>query len=173
MSANAFDWHMSEDDCLEAQSHGSALGMFTRLHIRYADPTTGEEGMALGVNQPKDYPAFDKLVPEPPKPAARLTQADAWALAEQAAAVLGGKPVDRWWLQVAPDRLLECSDGVQRPANLLADSDCVMWKTVLSKHVKRFHVIDVKAGSDAIHLSLSDREDHDRFADLELRLISL
>lgn len=167
---NPFEWKLSTEDCLESSGFDSAEGMFTRLVIRYLDPETGEEGWVEAVKQ-DGYPLTERAVPRD-GPAAPLSRAEAQELADDAAAVLGGKPDRRRWVTIVADRQLDCSDGERRPASLIEAGDRIAATLILGPESLYVFAV-VNEADDALLLGLSDRGDHDRRLDLHLRLHSL
>ena len=166
--ANAFHWHLRAEECLKANGIESGHEAFTRLYIRYADPISGEEGVVRADNQVAGYPLLERIVPRTP-PGVPLTKTEAQELADEAAAVLGGKPVARHWVQIASDRALICSDGRKRPAKLIEAGDRIIATLLLEQET--LYVFGVTNESDGtVLVSLSDSDNHDRRLDLDLTL---
>lgn len=127
--------------------------------------------MVRAENQVDGYPLLERIVPRTP-PGAPLSQAEAQELADEAGAVLGGKPVGRHWVRIAGDRPLNCSDGGKRPARLIEPGDRIMATLMLQQETLYvFGITNEPEGT--VLLSLSDSDDHDRLVDLDLKLNSL
>jgi hypothetical protein len=148
------DWRLTNEDWLgEGISSGDEA--FTRIYIRYADPVTGEEGVVHAEKKVDNFPLLERIVPRQP-PGASLTKAEAQQLADEAAAVLAGPPISRYWARIEADRPLAYRDGNTRPARLIQPRDSV----AISLHPGEvFYVFDVTSEADGTRVvSLAGRQ---------------
>jgi hypothetical protein len=162
------DWRLTNEDWLGGDGISSGDEAFTRIYIRYADPVTGEEGVVHAEKKVENFPLLERIVPRQP-PGAPLTKAEAQQLADEAAAVLGGVPISRYWVRIEADRPLWYRDGNPRPARLIQPRDSVE----ISLHADEvFYVFDVTPNDGTIVVSLAD-VDLDERLDVEVKLIAL
>ncbi|HTU79992.1 MAG TPA: hypothetical protein VMF09_14655 [Solirubrobacteraceae bacterium] len=163
------DWRLTNEDLLGGEGISSGDEAFTRIYIRYADPVTGEESVVHAEKNVENLPLLERIVPRQP-PGAPLTKADAQELADEAAAVLAGIPISRYWVRIEADRPLAYRDGNMRPARLIQPRDSV----AMSLHPGEvFYVFDVTAEADGtMAVSLAD-VDLDERLDVEVKLIAL
>jgi hypothetical protein len=163
------DWRLTSEDCVSGEGISSGEEAFTKIYIRYADPVTGEQGVVHAEKDVDNYPLLERIVPRQP-PGAPLNKAEAQDLADEAAAVLGGIPINRYWVKIEADRPLEYRDRSKRPARLMRPRDSV----ATSLHPgKVFYVFAVAAETDGtVLVSLADA-DLDERLDVEVKLVGL
>lgn len=164
------DWRLAREDCIRWQGSSSAEEAFTRIYIRYADPTTGEEGVVHAEKAVDEgFPLLERIVPKD-APGAPLTRREAQQLADEAVSVLGGVPIQRYWVTIEAGKLIEHRDAVRRPANQMQPRDSVS-TAFLRKTVLYVSGVTTLADGELL-INLAD-VDLDARLDMEIKLLAL
>ena len=140
--------------------------MFTTILVVYTDSGDGTKQVAQAEagDSAAKYGVFERKV----EAQRAMTREEADALAQRAADVLGGDPVERYWATTDADRPLKHRSGSERPAREISVGDTV---SSLDPHTL-LHVFDVAhdAQEGTVRLVMSDQDLGERL-DVELRLL--
>jgi hypothetical protein len=161
------DWTIGFEEAPEGRISTSAEGMFHKIYIPFTDRETGEQKVAEAGSSPQGSFLMERAV-HAKQP---ISEAEAQATADEAAAVLGGRPLLHAWLTLRRDQLLTHRTG-SRSADEIKEGDSIRLEGGTRERLLFVHglVRDTAAGTIVVILG---EEGHDSRLDVELKLLAL
>jgi hypothetical protein len=159
------DWTINQEDLIKLEGRSTVSDTFTRIYVTYTDASDGSQREAHA-DAPESGLGLLEEVVHASRP---MTSDAAQALADEAASVLGGTPLRRYWVTIDGTQLLQHTTGTKRPAREIVQGDTA--RVPFQRKDDPLHVFDAREDEEGVvHLALADQDLSTRL-DMELRLL--
>jgi hypothetical protein len=147
------DWTIEQQDIIELKGRSSVGDTFTRIYITFTDADDGTQREVHADAAPSGLGLLEEVV----HARSPMKTDAAQALADEAAAILGGRPVHRYRVTLDGSRALAHRTGEKRPAREIAERDTV--RLPYQRGAAPLHVFDVREDEDgAVTLVAADQD---------------